>query len=73
MRERMEISTKWRKMFSIEDVIQFDLEHWRDCVGALLRIDHSGIVAVDGLTFTGPNLSHGRRGIAKPILCKGNE
>jgi hypothetical protein len=70
--KRTEISTKWRKMFPIENIIQFDLEHWRDCVWGALEVwsqrrDRSG----DRLTFTGANLAYGWRGIAKTILCKG--
>jgi hypothetical protein len=38
--KRMEISTKWREVFPIENIIQFDLEHWGDWMWALSRLDH---------------------------------
>jgi len=66
--EQAEMATKRGKMFPIEHVIQFDLEHGRDWVRALLGIEHGKVEGQVKRTFAGANLAHSRRGIAKTIL-----
>ena len=60
--------TQWRKVFSIENIIQFDLEHRGDYVR--LFEFNLGPIRGDRPTFTRPNFTYRGGGITKTILYR---